>query len=180
MFFASRFAPLSTRKRVISRFPLSEEEMSAVQPLKKEIRKLNRNAWAGVGQRKKEAVVPAVGLENAARVCHNVVLHEFNVATPCCFDDVGFAHDARRRRSLRKTEGVRREGRGGGGGGEECGSCCGAAPAPARFAPESAAARVNENKHCGIWHKRDRTCNLPKWPDITREKQSAFQPDAVR
>jgi hypothetical protein len=50
----------------------------------------------------------------------------------------------------------------------------------ARFPPESAAARVNENKHCAILHKLDRTCNLPKWPDITREKQSAFQPDAVR
>ena len=65
---------------------------------------MNRTAWAGarLGQRerKKEAVVLAVGLKNAACVCHNVILHEFNIATPCCVDNVVLAHDARRRRRL--------------------------------------------------------------------------------
>ncbi len=43
LFFASRVAPLSTRKRVISRFPFLEDNMSAVIPLITEIRKIEPN-----------------------------------------------------------------------------------------------------------------------------------------
>ena len=57
------------------------------------------------------ANVLAVCLVNAARIRHNVVLDEFNIAVVCCGDDVGLACDARRRRSLQDTEAVR----GGGG-----------------------------------------------------------------
>ena len=47
-----------------------------------------------------------------------------------------------------------------------------------RYPPESAAARVNnKNKRCGTLHE---STHLPKLSDITREKQNAFQLDAVR
>ena len=84
-----------------------------------------------------------------------MILHEFNIAILCCSEDVGLAHDARRRRRLRNTEGVCEKGGGGGGWGMR-------QLLAARFPPESAAGRVNENKHCAIFHKLDRTCNLPK------------------
>ena len=42
-----------------------------------------------------------VCLVNAARIRHNVVLDEFNVAPLRCFDDVVLPDDARRRRRLR-------------------------------------------------------------------------------
>ncbi len=48
----------------------------------------------------KGANVLAVCLENAARIRNNVVLDEFNITVHCCIDDVGLAHDTRRRRSL--------------------------------------------------------------------------------
>ena len=90
------------------------------------------------------ANVRAVCLVNAARIRHNVVLDEFNIAPLRCGDDVGLACDARRRRSLQDTEAVR-----GGGGGEEMRQLL-----AARFPPESAAARVNnKNKRCGILHE---------------------------
>ena len=38
---------------------------------------------------------------NAARIRHNVVHDEFNIAVSCCYDDVGLPLDARRRRRLR-------------------------------------------------------------------------------
>ena len=44
--------------------------------------------------RQQLANVHAVCLENAARIRHNVVLDEFNVAPLRCFDDVGLACDA--------------------------------------------------------------------------------------
>ena len=55
---------------------------------------------------------------NAARIRHNVVHDEFNIAFCCCYDDVGLPLDARRRRRLRDTEAVR----GRGWGGSSCGS----------------------------------------------------------
>ena len=44
------------------------------------------------------ANVQAACLVNAARIRHNVVLDELNITASCCYYDVGFAHDARRRR----------------------------------------------------------------------------------
>ncbi len=58
--------------------------------------------------------VLAASLVNAARIRHNVVLDEFNVAPLRCIDDVGLACDARRRptrRRLQDTEAVRGGGR---------------------------------------------------------------------
>ena len=69
------------------------------------------------------ANVLAVCLVNAARIRHNVVLDEFNIAASCCGDDVGLACDARRRRRLPiRVRGGGGEDGGGGGGGEGGGS----------------------------------------------------------
>ena len=70
------------------------------------------------------ANVLAVCLVNAARIRHNVVLDEFNIAPLRCGDDVGLACDARRRRSLQDSEAVR----GGGGRGGNAAAAGGALP----------------------------------------------------
>ena len=121
------------------------------------------------------ANVLAVCLENAARIRHNVVLDEFNITVHCCVDDVGFACDARRRRRLQDTEAVRGGWGGGGGGGEKCGSCWRRASHP-KVLQHASIIKTNT----APFGTKARTCNLPKWPDITRDKQSAFQLDAVR
>jgi hypothetical protein len=54
----------------------------------------------------KGANILSVGLVNAARIRQNVVLDEFNVAPPRCFDDVVLPDDARRSLRLRDTREV--------------------------------------------------------------------------
>jgi hypothetical protein len=87
-----------------------------------------------------------------------------------CFDDVGFAFDASGGSSLQDTEAVR-----GGGGREKCGSCWRRASHP-KVLQHASIIKTNTAPFC----TKARTCNLPKLPDITRDKQSAFQLDAVR
>jgi hypothetical protein len=117
------------------------------------------------------ANVPPVCLVNAACIRYNVVLDEFNITVHCCSDDVGFACNARRRRLLQDMEAVR-----GGGGRENAAAAGGAHQTHPKVLQHASITKTNAAPFC----TKARTCNLPKWPDITRAKQSAFQLDAVR